>query len=66
MGTTVLAVVQGDPGSVKRVRATRDQWLMAAPPLVLMVLVLALGLFLPQPLRDLFGAAAALVGGRWE
>jgi hydrogenase-4 component F len=39
---------------------------MAAPPLVLMVLVLALGLFLPQGLKDLFGAAAALVGGSWE
>jgi hydrogenase-4 component F len=39
---------------------------MAAPPLALMALVLLLGLFLPQGLRDLFGAAAALVGGRWD
>jgi hydrogenase-4 component F len=39
---------------------------MAAPPLVLMVLVLLLGLFLPEALKDLFGQAAALVGGRWE
>jgi hydrogenase-4 component F len=66
MGTTVLAVVQGDPGDRPRVRATRDQWLMAAPPLVLMVLVLLLGLFLPEGLKDLFGEAAALVGGSWE
>jgi hydrogenase-4 component F len=66
MGTTVLAVVQGDPGDVPRPRATRDHWLMAVPPLVLMLLVLALGLFLPQGLKDLFGAAAALVGGSWE
>jgi hydrogenase-4 component F len=66
MGTTVLAVVQGDPGGVPRPRASRNQWLMAGPPLVLMVLVLALGLFLPQALKDLFGAAAALVGGSWE
>ena len=66
MGTTVLAVVQGDPGRRERRPATRDHWLMAAPPLVLMVIVLLLGLFLPQGLRDLFGAAAALVGGGWE
>jgi hydrogenase-4 component F len=66
MGTTVLAVVQGDPGGARRVRPTASSWLMAGPPLVLMLVVLGLGLFLPQGLRDLFGAAAALVGGSWE
>jgi hydrogenase-4 component F len=30
-----------------------------------MVLVLLLGLFLPSGLKDLFGAAAGLVGGSW-
>jgi hydrogenase-4 component F len=65
MGTTVLAVVQGDPGEAARAAAPREPWLMAAPPLALMVLVLALGLFLPQGLKDLFGGAAALVGGGW-
>jgi len=66
MGTTVLAVVQGDPpGNAAGVPLSRENWLMAAPPLVLMVLVLLLGLFLPQRLRDLFGAAAGLVGGGW-
>src|SRR5512134_660521 len=44
MGTTVLAVVQGDPGDTPRPRLTRESWLMAAPPLVLMLVVLALGL----------------------
>jgi hydrogenase-4 component F len=66
MGTTVLAVVQGEPGEAARARGGREQWLMAAPPLALMAAVLLLGLFLPQALRDLFGAAATLVGGRWE
>lgn len=66
MGTTVLAVVQGDPGDAPRVPASGDSWLTAGPPLVLMLLVLLLGLFLPQGLRDLFGAAAELVGGGWE
>jgi hydrogenase-4 component F len=66
MATTVLAVVQGDPpADAPGVPLSRENWLMAAPPLVLMVLVLLLGLFLPQRLRDLFGAAAGLVGGGW-
>ncbi|HEX9241441.1 MAG TPA: proton-conducting transporter membrane subunit [Anaeromyxobacter sp.] len=66
MGTTVLAVVQGDPGDAVRARGGREHWLMAAPPLALMAVVLLLGLFLPQALKDLFGAAAALVGGKWD
>ncbi len=67
MGATVLKVVQGDPGDAPAVPGMGDSWLTAAPPLVLMALVLALGLFLPRALQDLFGAAAGLVGGRiWE
>ncbi len=64
MGTTVLAVVQGEP-SREPPPGTRDSWLTAAPPLALMLLVLALGLFLPSSLKALFGDAAALVGGGW-
>ena len=66
MASTVLKVVLGDPTGAPDVPGTRDSWLTAAPPLVLMILVLALGLFLPRGLRDLFGAAAQIVGGRWE
>ncbi|ABS27963.1 proton-conducting transporter membrane subunit [Anaeromyxobacter sp. Fw109-5] len=66
MATTVLAVVQGDPGDAPPVPNSGDSWLTAAPPFALMALVLLLGLFLPEGLRDLFGAAARLVGGRWE
>ncbi len=64
MGTTVLAVVQGEPSRPPEPGA-RDSWLTAAPPLALMLLVLALGLFLPAGLKGLFGDAAALVGGGW-
>jgi hydrogenase-4 component F len=64
MGTTVLAVVQGEPSREAR-PGTRDSWLTAAPPLALMLLVLGLGLFLPSGLKALFGDAAALVGGGW-
>ncbi|HSD21367.1 MAG TPA: proton-conducting transporter membrane subunit [Anaeromyxobacter sp.] len=66
MATTVLAVVQGDPGNAPRVPNSGDSWLTAAPPFALMLLVLLLGLFLPKSLAELFGAAAQLVGGRWE
>ncbi len=66
MGATVLAVVQGDPGDAGRAPRSGDSWLTAGPPLVLLAGVLFLGLFLPQGLKDLFGAAAALVGGGWE
>ncbi len=64
MGTTVLAVVQGDPSRPADPR-TRDSWLTAAPPFALMLVVLLLGLFLPAGLKGLFGDAAALVGGGW-
>ncbi len=63
MGATVLGVVQGDPGDAPRVEGTGDSWLTAGPPLALLSLVLLLGLFLPQGLRDLFTSAAHLVGG---
>jgi hydrogenase-4 component F len=62
MGATVLKVVQGDPSGSPEVPRHGDTWLTAAPPLLLMAAVLALGLFLPRPLRSLFEAAAARVG----
>src|SRR5512141_893827 len=54
MGATVLKVVQGDPAGTAEVARHRDTWLSAAPPLALMLLVLALGLYLPAGLRNLF------------
>ena len=62
MGATVLRIVQGEPSSAPR-PDTEDTWLSAGPPLVLLGLVLALGLFLPRGLRELFDSAAALVVG---
>ncbi|HSN92011.1 MAG TPA: proton-conducting transporter membrane subunit [Anaeromyxobacteraceae bacterium] len=67
MGSTVLGIVQGDPGDAPSVPGTGDGWLSAGPPLALLLLVLALGLWLPDGLRDLFTSAAGLVGGTsWE
>ncbi|BDG02570.1 complex I subunit 5 family protein [Anaeromyxobacter oryzae] len=64
MGVTVLRVVQGDPGDVEVRPEFRDAALTAGPPLALMLVVLALGLFVPRGLLALFDAAAAAVGGR--
>ncbi len=61
MGATVLRVVQGTP-STPEVPRQGDSWLTAAPPVLLMAVVLLLGLFLPAPLRALVAAAAARVG----
>jgi hydrogenase-4 component F len=62
MGATVLKVVQGDPAGAPEVPHHGDSWLTAGPPLVLMLIVLLLGLFLPRELKTLFDAAAARVG----
>ena len=50
MGSTVLHVVQGDPGAADEPREFRDALLTAAPPLALMLAVLALGLWVPAAL----------------
>ena len=63
MGATVLGVVEGDPAGAPEVPSQGEALLTAAPPLILLVLVLALGLHLPASLKDLFDAAAARVVG---
>ena len=63
MGATVLQVTQGsDEGAPSR-PGFKDGWLTAAPPLVLLLAVLALGIWLPGPLLSLFQAAARLATG---
>jgi hydrogenase-4 component F len=63
MGSTVLSVVQGAPPEGLERPAFRDTPLTAAPPLLLLALVLALGLWWPGPLRALVEQAASLAGG---
>jgi len=63
MGATVLQVTQGsDEGAPSR-PGFKDGWLTAGPPLVLLLAVLALGIWLPGPLLSLFQAAARLATG---
>jgi hydrogenase-4 component F len=63
MGATVLHVVQGSDEGAPGRPGFQDGWLTAGPPLVLLLAVLALGLWLPRPLMELFSAAARLVTG---
>ncbi len=63
MGATVLGVVQGVPSEEARQTRFGDSLLTAGPPLLLMAAVLALGLWVPAPLRAAFEAATAYIGG---
>ena len=63
MGATVLHVVQGDDKGAPGQPGFKDGWLTAGPPLVLLLMVLALGLWLPRALQGLFATAAGLLGG---
>jgi hydrogenase-4 component F len=64
MGATVLRLVQGAPPERMKPSAVKDTSLTAGPPLFLLAVVLALGLWVPSPLLALVQSAAALVGGR--
>ena len=64
MGATVLRLVQGSPPERMKAGAVKDTALTAGPPLFLLAVVLALGLWVPSPLLALVQSAAALVGGR--
>ncbi len=61
MGGTVLAVTQGESEPEAEDSGYRDRLLLVAPPLVLLLAVLFLGLFLPEPLQHLLHGAAALL-----
>ncbi len=61
MARPMLTMVQGDPLAGLR-PAGRDRWLAVAPPAVLGVSVLLLGLWVPSWLSDMLRAAARVVG----
>ncbi len=64
MGATVLRVVQGRPTPAARRTSYRDGLLTGAPLLGLALLMLVLGLYIPEPLGALITEAAELLGGR--
>ncbi len=64
MGATVLSVVQGDPPAEAAKSPYRDGWLTAAPVVILMVIVLVMGLYLPAPLVTLLKDAVRFLEGQ--
>lgn len=61
MGSTVLAVVQGDTAPVTESGnfvIANERWLTFAPGLVLLALVLMLGIYLPPPVTQLLQEAS--------
>ncbi|MBT0653355.1 proton-conducting transporter membrane subunit [Geomobilimonas luticola] len=61
MASTVLPLVSGEEPAEAVRTPYRDRLLTVGPPLVTMLLVLMLGLWLPEPLRRLLTDAAALL-----
>jgi hydrogenase-4 component F len=59
MGATVLRVVQGEPSAAIQARPYRERFLTVAPAIGFLVLVLILGVYIPQPLSALLHEAAA-------
>ncbi|MFO1077921.1 MAG: proton-conducting transporter membrane subunit [Planctomycetota bacterium] len=64
MGSTVLAVVQGEPPAPTATASHRcDRPALVLPIALSLLLVLLLGVYLPPPLRELLEQAAAHIGG---
>jgi hydrogenase-4 component F len=61
MGGTVLSVTQGGEPDELVDSGYRDSLLMVGPPLLLLLLVLTLGLYLPAPVQAFLQRAASLV-----
>jgi hydrogenase-4 component F len=62
MGTTVLAVVQGDPPEGET-KAIHESWLKTLPIAACLALVLLMGVWIPSRISDLLHDAARLLGG---
>ena len=61
MGSTVLSVVFGQPTAGKGDKNYRETIMTTGTPLALLLIVLLLGLYLPESARKLFADAAALL-----
>jgi hydrogenase-4 component F len=64
MGATVLSAVQGNsPSTISEKMTFRDGLTTGAPIILLMLLVLLLGVYIPTPLQDLINDAVRFLGG---
>jgi hydrogenase-4 component F len=61
MGSTVLAVTLGPPSERANKVDSHDTLLKTGPPLVMLLMVLLLGLYLPEPVKTMLTEAAAVV-----
>ena len=64
MGATVLKVVQGRPSFEARKTPYRDSFLTGAPIVCLMLLVLLIGLYIPEPMMRLVRDAVLFLEGQ--
>jgi hydrogenase-4 component F len=62
MGTTVLAATQGESKDTQPLY--KDRFLLVAPPLIMILIVLLLGLYIPDSLSRLLQSAANLLEGK--
>ena len=64
MGSTVLSIVQGEPGPLPDAPTSKERFATVGPGIFLLSLVLLLGVYIPAPLNALLRAAAASLEGR--
>ena len=63
MASIVVRMVQGSPARTKESLTVRESWLMIVPPVVLCILVVILGVYMPPSLERLLLEAANVMGG---
>lgn len=61
MGSTVLAVVQGDPGPEAGQTGFRDRFNTSVPIALFLALLLGMGIYVPAPVESLLREAAAVL-----
>ncbi len=64
MGATVLAVVQGEPPASVTAVAFRDRFSTIAPIVLALVMVLVMGVYIPEPVSRLLRDAASFLEAR--
>jgi hydrogenase-4 component F len=64
MAAMILEMVYGEPAAGMTRPPSVDRARLVAAPMLLAVLVLALGVYLPRPLTDALSSAATALGGR--
>jgi hydrogenase-4 component F len=64
MGSTVLSIVQGEPGPLPESPTSNERLLTVLPGFLLLALVLMLGVYLPSPLEHLLQLAAKSLEGQ--